>query len=96
MQLGTFAVLIQFKNVKKCCVFVVVPGYGQALLWMTDTAAVNIINLNIDSIQAEVAECKQTLNRKCTMHQRAVQTWMQMLSPKKMPMVKMAKTIDAN
>ena len=53
--------------------FFVVPGNGQALLRMPDTAALNIINLNIDSIQAEVAECKtntelemHTVSKGCT------------------------------
>ena len=32
MQLGTCTVLIKFKNVKKCCVFFVVPGNSQVLL----------------------------------------------------------------
>ena len=36
----------------------VVPGNGQALLGMPDTAVLKLINVNIDSIQAEVAECK--------------------------------------
>ena len=31
---------------------------AQALLGMANTAALNIINLNIDSIQAEIASCK--------------------------------------
>ena len=42
-------------------------------LGMPDTAALNIINLNIDSVQAEVAECKtdigqetQTVSKGCT------------------------------
>ena len=51
-------VVIKFKNVKKRCVFFVVPGNGQALLGMLDTAALKLININIDSIQAEVLECK--------------------------------------
>ena len=38
--------------------YFVVPGNGQALLRMPHTAVLNIINLNIDSIQAEMAECK--------------------------------------
>ena len=38
--------------------FLVVPGNGQALLGMPDTVALNIINLNIDSIQKEIRECK--------------------------------------
>ena len=58
MQLETCAGIIKLKNVKKHYVFSVVPGNGQALLGMPDTAALNIIDLNIDSIQAEVAECK--------------------------------------
>ena len=37
----------------------VVPGNGQALLGMTDTAALQLINVNIVSIQAEDAECKK-------------------------------------
>ena len=57
-QLGTCAVLVKFKNLKKQCVFFVVPGNGQALLRMPDMAALNIINLNFDSIQVEIAECK--------------------------------------
>ena len=34
------------------------PGNSQTLLGMPDTAALNIINLNIASIQAEIASCK--------------------------------------
>ena len=58
MQLGTCTVIIKFKNIKKRCVFFVVPGNSQVLLGLPDTAALKLINLNIDSIQAEVAECK--------------------------------------
>ena len=58
VQLGTCAVLIKFKNFKKCCIFFVVLGNCQVLLGMPDTATLNIINLNIDSIQAEIASCK--------------------------------------
>ena len=43
--------------------FFVVPGNGQVLLRMPDTAALNIISLNIDSIQAEVAECKTNIKQ---------------------------------
>ena len=46
------------KNLKKKCVFFVVPGNGQALLGMPDMVVQNIINLNIDSIQNEIRECK--------------------------------------
>ena len=47
------AVTIKFKNIQKRCVFFVVPDNGQALLGMPDTASLNIINLNIDSIHME-------------------------------------------
>ena len=57
-QLGMCAVHIKFKNVKKRCIFFFVPGNGHALIGMPDTAALNIINLNIDSIQAVTLECK--------------------------------------
>ena len=57
-QLGTCAVTIKFKNSKKHCVFFVVLGNGQVLLRMPDIAALKILNLNIDSIQAEVGCCK--------------------------------------
>ena len=39
------------------CVFVV-PVNSQALLGLPDMAVLNIINLNIDSIQKEIRECK--------------------------------------
>ena len=39
------------------CIFVV-PGNGQALLRMPDMAVLNIINLNIDSMQVEIMSCK--------------------------------------
>ena len=75
MQLGICVVVIKFKNIKKRCVFFVVPGNGQALLGMPDTAALKIINLNITSIQAEVAECKtntkkemDTVAKACNKH----------------------------
>ena len=57
-QLGTCAVIIKFKNLKKQCVIFVVPGNGQMLLGMPDTAAINIINLNIYSVQAEIVSGK--------------------------------------
>ena len=53
-QLGMCVVNIKLKNLKKQCVFFVVPGNGQALLRMPDTVALHIINLNIDSIQKEI------------------------------------------
>ena len=57
-QLGTCMVTIKFKNLNKQCLFFVVPGNSQALLGMPDTAALNIINLNIDSIKKEIRNCK--------------------------------------
>ena len=66
MQLGMCAVNVKFKNIRKRCVFFVVPGNGQVLLGKPDMAALNIINLNIDSIQAVIPECK-TKNIKHTL-----------------------------
>ena len=65
-QLGTWAVTIKFKNLKRRCMFFVVPGNGQALLGVPDMAALNIINLNIDSIKKEIRNCKT--NRGQEMH----------------------------
>ena len=59
-QLGTCTVIIKFKNLKKRCAFFVVPANSQALLGMPDTAALNIINLNIDLIQVGIMSSKQT------------------------------------
>ena len=56
----------QIQKFKKKCVFFVVPGNGQVLLGMPDMAVLNIINLNIDSIQKEIRECKT--NRGQEMH----------------------------
>ena len=42
----------------QAAVFFVVPGNSQALLRMPDTAVLKLINVNNDSIQAEVVECK--------------------------------------
>ena len=45
-------VIIDYKDNKKRCEFFVVPRNGQALLGIPDTAALKIINVNIDSIEA--------------------------------------------
>ena len=45
-------VIIDYKDNKKKCDFFVVPRNGQVLLDMPDTAALKIINVNIDSIKA--------------------------------------------
>ena len=58
MQLGMCTVQIKFINITKQFTFFVVPGNGQALLVMPDTMALNLIKLNIDSIQTIAAECK--------------------------------------
>ena len=50
-QLGMCMVMINYKDNKKKCEFFVVPGSGQVLLGMADTAALNLINVNIDSIE---------------------------------------------
>ena len=39
------------------------PGNGQALLGMPETAALKLININTDSIQAEVLECKTNIEQ---------------------------------
>ena len=51
-QLGMCTVIINHKDNKKKCEFFVVPRNGHTLLGMPDTAALNIINVNIDSIVA--------------------------------------------
>ena len=51
-------VIIKLKNIKKCCAFFVVLGNGQALPGMLDATYLNIVKINIDFIQAEIAECK--------------------------------------
>ena len=53
--------------------FFVVLGNDQALLGMPDIAALQILNINIDSIQAEIGSCK-TESRKHTRSQRVAQT----------------------
>ena len=42
--------------------FFVVPRNGQVLLGKPDTAALKIININIDSIQAAEEECNKNIN----------------------------------
>ena len=55
-------VTIDFKDNKKRCEFFVVPRNGQVLLGMPDTAALQIININIDSIQAMKEECNTNIH----------------------------------
>ena len=78
------------KNLKTKCVFFVVPGNGQALLGMPDTAVLNIIKLNIDSIQKEIGECK-TEGRKCMQVLMTTQTRLHLAQPNKMAMVNNTK-----
>ena len=52
------AVIINYKVIKKKCEFFVVPRNGQVLLGMPDTAALSIINVNIDSIEAAYTQKK--------------------------------------
>ena len=51
-QLGMCVVIINYRGNKKKCEFFVVPRNDQVLLGMPDKAALNIINGNIDSIEA--------------------------------------------
>ena len=51
-QLGMCTVIINYKDNTKKCEFFVVPRNGQVLLGMPDIAALNMINVNIDSIEA--------------------------------------------
>ena len=56
-------VVIKFKNIKKRCVFFVVPGNGQALLGVPDISALQLIDINIDSMQAEMVEYKTNIEQ---------------------------------
>ena len=81
-QLGTCAVMINFKNSKKKCVFFVVPRNGQVVLGMPDTVALKIIIINIDSIRQQKRSAtltlailgNQTQHRKPLWWRRAAQT----------------------
>ena len=55
-------VTIDFKDNKKRCEFFVVPRYGKVLLGMPETAALQIFNINIDSIQALKEECNTNIH----------------------------------
>ena len=80
-------VTIEYKNDRRKCEFFVVLSNGQVLLGMPDTAALKIININIDSLEAE--DTKKTIatqtqkpprfqmpSRKCMGLESAVQTQM--------------------
>ena len=56
----------QIQKFKKALCNCCSSGNGQALLGIPDTVAFNILNLNIDSIQTELASCKT--NRKQEAH----------------------------
>ena len=92
-QLGMCVVVIKFKNIKKRCVFFVVPGNGQVLLRMPDTAALKLININIDSIQAKVAECKTNIIQKMHMVEKGC-TNRHIQKSNKAPMVKSDKIMQ--
>ena len=53
----------QIQKFKKALCVLVVLGNSQAPLRIPDTAALNILNLNIDSIQVEVANCKTNIEQ---------------------------------
>ena len=80
-------VVIDYKDNKKKCEVFVVPRNSQALLGMPDTAALNIININIDSIEAasmqkencntNIDDTKKTNIRQEThVVKESLQTWM--------------------
>ena len=71
------------------CVFVL-PGNGQALLGMHGMVALNIINLNIDSIQKEIRDCR-TEGRIHMPLLRTAQTRMHIVQPNKIAMVNNTK-----
>ena len=60
-QLGICKVVVEHKNNKKTCQFFVVPSNGQALLGMPDTDMLYIININIDSVDAESQKRRITM-----------------------------------
>ena len=55
--------IIKFKNIRERCVFFIVPGNGKVLLGMSGTAALKLININIDSMQADRAEYKTNIEQ---------------------------------
>ena len=72
---------------KRNVCFFVVPGNGQALLRLPDMMALNIINLNIDSIQKEIRECK-TEGRQHMLRLRTTETRAHREQSNKMAMIK--------
>ena len=60
-QLGTCKVIIEHKKHQKTCQFFVVPGNGQALLELPDIDALKLINIYIDSIDAEVEKMRNVI-----------------------------------
>ena len=78
-------------NFKKKCVFFVVPVNGQALLGLPDTVALNIINLNIDSIQKEIRECKTNRGQEMHAETETAQTRVHRMQSNKMAMVNNTK-----
>ena len=55
-------VTIAYKNNKKKCESFVVPGNAQALLGMPDTAALNIINVNIEAEDTQEENCNTNIS----------------------------------
>ena len=75
--------------------FFVVSGNGQALLGMPDMAALNIINLNIDSIQKEIGNCK-TEGRKHMLLLKTAQTETHMVQSNEMTTANNTKAKQTN
>ena len=55
-------VIINYKDNKKKCEFFVVPRNGQALLGMPDTAALSIINVNIEGAYTQEETCNTSMS----------------------------------
>ena len=55
-QLGRCKIKIQNNNTHKACIFLVVPGDGEALLGMPYIELLNILNINCNTVGAEKAE----------------------------------------
>ena len=62
-QVGACMVIIKHKDNKKKCEFFVVPRNGQVLLGIPDTASLNIINVNMDSIEAASMQKEELQNK---------------------------------
>ena len=88
-------VVIKFKDIKKRCIFFVVSGNGQAMLGMSGTAALKLISIDIDSIQAEAVECKKHRTGNTCSGAKLCKHGCRFKNPNKTPTVKMPKTMQS-